>query len=149
LRGRLAKAARRTIVGSYHLDIHSQKDLEYQIAHLLDEDSYMMNIIGDKKAWFTRFDILDLIYHIFFFTVNTSGQVPHTAKYFDLVSPWTLAIAAAAIHCALSDYEHGTKVITNITQDDYQSNYYLFHIHFICTDPIWARLVCRFELLPI
>jgi hypothetical protein len=41
-----------------------------------------------------------------------------------------LAISAAAINCAPSDYEQGPTVTTNFTQDDYQSNYYLFHIHF-------------------
>jgi hypothetical protein len=149
LRGRLAEAARRTVVGSYRLDIHSQEELKYQVVHLLAEDSYMMKIVADKKAWFTRFEILDLIYHIFFFTVNSLGRLPHTAKYFDPVSPWTLAIAAAAIHCALSDYEQGTKVTTNFAQEDYRSNYYLFHIHFIRTDLFWVRLICRYKLLPI
>ena len=149
MRGRFAKAARRTVGGSYHFDIRSQEELKYQVTQLLAEDSYMMKIVGDKKAWFTRFEILDLIYHIFFFTVNSLGWLPYRAKYFDPASPWTLAIAAAAIHFALSDYEHGTKVTTNFAQEDYRCNFYLFHIHFICTDLFWAFLVCHYKLLPI
>jgi hypothetical protein len=67
LHGRLAEVARHTVMGSYRFDIRSQEDLKYQIAQLLAEDSYMIKIVGDKKVWFTRLEISDLIYHIFFF----------------------------------------------------------------------------------
>jgi hypothetical protein len=99
--GQLPEAAWCTVVGHYHLDIDLQKYLKYQIMHLLDEDIYMMKIVRNKKAWFTRVDMLDLIYNIFFFMVNSLGQLPHTAKSIDLVSPWLLAVAVIAIHCAL------------------------------------------------
>jgi len=50
-----------------------------------------------------QMEVLDLIYHQFFFTTNSLGRQPTTSLYFQPLAPQTLELAAAAIHCALSE----------------------------------------------
>jgi len=64
--------------------------------------------------------VLDLIYHQFFFTANNLGQQPPTSQFFQPLTPQTLALVAAAIHCALSGYATGTKVTVVFSQNEYQ-----------------------------
>jgi len=52
-------------------------------------------------------EVLDLIYHQFFFTANSLGCQPTTSLYFQPLAPQTLALAASTIHCALSEYASG------------------------------------------
>jgi hypothetical protein len=61
--------------------------------------------------------VLDFIYHPFFFTINTMGRQLTTLQFFQLLAPQTLALVAAAIHCALCEYTTGKKVIFMFSQD--------------------------------
>jgi len=54
-------------------------------------------------------DVLDVIYHQFFYTANSLGHKPTTFHYFKLVTLPTLALAAAAIHCSVSEYASAKK----------------------------------------
>jgi len=63
---------------------------------------------------------LDLIYHQFFFTADSLGRQPTTLHYFQPLAPQTLALAAAAIHCALSEYTSGMKATVMFSQDEYR-----------------------------
>jgi len=119
-RGRLAVGARRTIVRSYRLDLGSETELRIQIKTLLFDDAYLSKDINDKKSWFTRMEVLDLINHQFFFTANSLGRQPTTSQFFQPLTPQTLALVAAAIHCALSEYATGKKVTVMFSQDEYQ-----------------------------
>jgi len=101
------------------LDLGSETELRIQIKELLSDDAYLAKVIDDKKPWFTRMEVLDLIYHRFFFTANSLGQQPTTSQFFQPLTPQILALVAAAIHCALSEYATGKKVTVMISQDEY------------------------------
>jgi len=67
--------------------------------------------------------VLDLIYHQFFFTANSLGRQPTTLQFFQTLTPQTLALVAAAIHCALSGYATGKKVTVMFSQDEYRGKF--------------------------
>jgi len=69
---------------------------------------------------FTWMAVLDSIYHQVFFTANSLGRQPATSQCFQLLTPQTLALATAAIHCALSDYACGTKATVKFSQEEYR-----------------------------
>jgi len=68
-------------------------------------------------------EVLDLIYHQFFFTANSLGRQPTTSQFFQPLTPQTLALVAAAIHCALSEYATGKKVTVMFSQDEYRGKF--------------------------
>jgi len=123
IRGRLADGARRTVVRSYRLDVGSETELRIKVKKLLFDDAYLSKVVDDKKSWFTRMEVLDLIYHQFFFTANSLGRQPTTSQYFQPLAPQTLALAAAAIHCALSEYTSGKKATVMFSQDEYRGTF--------------------------
>jgi len=90
-----------------------------QITELLFDDAYLSNVINDKKSWFMWMDVLDLIYHQFFFTANSLGRQPTTSQLFQPLTPQTLALLAAAINCVLSEYATGKRVTVMFCQDEY------------------------------
>jgi hypothetical protein len=112
------------IVRSYSLDSGSGTDLQIQVKELLFDDASHPKVIDDKKAWFTRLDVLDLIYLQFFFTTNCLGQQPTTSQLFQPLTPPTLVLVAAAIHCALPEYATGKKIIVMFSQDEYRGKFY-------------------------
>jgi hypothetical protein len=65
-------------------------------------------------------EVLDLIYHQFFFTANSLGRQATTSQYFQPVALQTLALVAAAIHCALSEYATGMQAAVMVSQDEYR-----------------------------
>jgi len=67
IRRRLADGARSTVVCSYQLDFHSETELQIQLKELLFDDAYLSKVANDKISRFTRMEVLDLIYHQFFF----------------------------------------------------------------------------------
>ena len=93
------------------------------IKHLFD-DAYLSKVIDDKKSWFTRMEVLDLIYHQFFFTANNLGLQLTTSQFFQSLTPQMLALVATAIHCALSEYATGKKVTVMFSQDEYRGKFY-------------------------
>ena len=119
----MADGARRTVVRSYRLDVGSETELRIKVKELLFDDAYLSKVVDDKKSWFTRMEVLDLIYHQFFFTANSLGRQPTTSQYFQPLAPQTLALAAAAIHCALSEYTSGKKATVMFSQDEYRGTF--------------------------
>jgi len=105
------------------LDLGSETELRIQVKKLLFDDAYLSKVIDDKKSWFTRMEVLDLIYHQFFFTANSLGRQPTTSQFFQPLAPQTLALVAAAIHCALSEYAARKKVTVMFSQDEYQGKF--------------------------
>jgi hypothetical protein len=82
MRGRLADGAHHTIVRSYWLDLGSELELWIQVKELWIDHAYLSKVIDDKKAWFKQMEVLDLIYHQFFFTANTLGHnQPHLNSF--------------------------------------------------------------------
>jgi hypothetical protein len=104
IRGWLTDGACRTVVLSYQLNVGSESELRIKVKGLLSHDTYLSKFIDDKKSWFTRMEVLDLIYHQFFFTANSLGCQPTASQYFQPLAPQTLTLATTAIHCALSGY---------------------------------------------
>ena len=119
----MADGARRTVVRSYRLDVGSETELRIKVKELLFDDAYLSKVVDDKKSLFTRMEVLDLIYHQFFFTANSLGRQPTTSQYFQPLAPQTLALAAAAIHCALSEYTSGKKATVMFSQDEYRGTF--------------------------
>jgi len=113
----LADGAPQTVVLSYLLDLRSETELRIQVKELLFDDAYLSKVVDNKKSWFTQMEVLDLIYHQFFFTANSLGCQPTTSQYFQHLTSQILALAAAAIHCALSEYAVGKKATVMFSQD--------------------------------
>jgi hypothetical protein len=105
------------------LDLGSETELRIQVKELLFDDPYLSKVIEDKKSWFTRMEVLDLIYHQFFCTANTFGRQPTTTQFFQPLAPQTLALVAAAINSALSEYATGKKVTVMFSQDEYRGKF--------------------------
>jgi len=105
------------------LDLGSETQLQIQVKELLFDDAYLSKVIKDKKAWFTQMEVLDLIYHQFFFTANRMGRQPTTSQFFQPLTPLTLALVAAVIRCAQSEYATGKKVTVRFSQDEYQGKF--------------------------
>jgi hypothetical protein len=84
---------------------------------------YLSQVIDDKKAWFTRMEVLNSIYHQFFFTANSLWRQLTTSQFFQPLTPQTLSLVPTAIHCALSEYATGKKVTVMISQDGYQGKF--------------------------
>jgi len=121
--GCLAERARRTIVWRYWLDLGSETELRIQVKELLFDDAYLSKVIDDKKSWFTWMELLDVIYHQFFFSANNLGRQPTTSQFFQPLTPPMLALVAAAIHCLLLEYATGKKVTVMFSQDEYRGKF--------------------------
>jgi len=119
----LVDGARPTVVRSYGLDVGSETELRIMVKELLFDDAYLSKVIDDKKSWFTRMEVHDLIYHQFFFTANSLGRQPTASQYFQPLAPQTLVLAAAAIHCALSEFASGKKATVMFSQDEYRGTF--------------------------
>jgi len=101
------------------LDLGSETELQIKVKEFLFDDAYLSKVVNDKKSWFTLMEVLDLIYHQCFFTANSLGRQPTTSQYFQPLAPQTLALAATAIHCAMSEYASGKKATLGFSQDEY------------------------------
>ena len=105
------------------MDLRFETELRIQVEELLFDDAYLSKVVDDKKSWFIGMEVLDPIYHQFVFTANGLGRQPTTSQYFQLLTPQTLALAAAAIHCALSEYASGKKATGMFSQDEYRGTF--------------------------
>jgi hypothetical protein len=105
------------------LDFESETELRIQVKELLFDDAYLSKVIDDNKSWFTRMEVLDLIYHQLFFTANRLGRQPTTSQFFQPLAPKTLALVAATIHCALLEYATGKKVTVMFSQDEFRGKF--------------------------
>jgi hypothetical protein len=123
IRGWLADGARRRIVRSYQWDLGSETEIRIQVKELVFDNAYLSKVIDEKKAWFTRMEVLDLIYHQFFFTANDLGRQPTASQLVQPLTLQTLALVAAAIHCALSEYATGKKVTVMFSEDEYRGEF--------------------------
>ena len=97
--------------------------LRIEVRELLFDDAHLWKVIDDKKSWYTRMEVLDLIYHQFFFTNNSLGRQPITLQFFQPLTPQTLALVATAIHCALSEYATGMEFTVMFSQDEYRGKF--------------------------
>jgi len=111
------------VVRSYQLDVSCETDLRIKVKELLFDDAYLSKVFEDKMSWFTWMEVLDLIYHQFFFAANSLGRQRTTSQYFQPLAPQTLVLAATALHCALSEYASGKKAMVKFSQDEYQGTF--------------------------
>jgi len=96
----------------------SETELRIKVRELRFDDAYLSKVVDDKKSWFNRMDVLDIIYDQLFFTANSLGREPTTSQYFHPLAPQTLVLAAAAIHCAQSEYASEKKATVMFSQDE-------------------------------
>jgi len=108
--------------------ICAETELRIQVKELLFDDAYLSKVVDDKKSWFTRMEVLDLIYHELFFTADCLGCQPTTLQYFQPLALQTLALVAAAIHCVLSEYASGKKATVMFSQDEYRGTFCTSHM---------------------
>jgi len=128
IRARLAGGACRTVDCSYRIDLGSKTELRIKVKELLIDDAYLSKVVDDKESWFTQMEVLDLINHQFFFTTNSLGCQPTTSQYVQPLALQTLALAAAAIHCALSEYASGRKATVLFSQDEFWGTFGPSHV---------------------
>jgi len=69
-------------------------------------------------------EVFDLIYAQFIFTTNSLGRQLTTSQFFQLLTPLTLLLVTAAIHCMLSEYATWKKIAVIFSQDKYQDEFY-------------------------
>jgi len=119
----LADGARQTVVRSYRLDLAYETELRIKVKKLLFDDASLSKVIDDKKSWFTRMEVLDLLCHQCFFTANSVGRQPTTSQYFEPLAPHSVALAAAAIHCALSQYGSGKQATVMFSHNEYRGTF--------------------------
>jgi len=74
-------------------------------------------------SWFTQIEVIDLTFHHFLFTAKGFWCQPTASQYFQPLIPQTLALAANAIHCAVSDYASGIMAKVIFSQDEYQGTF--------------------------
>jgi len=67
--------------------VGSETELCIKLKELLFDDAFLSKVGDDKKSWFTRMKVLDLIYHQFPFTANSLGCQPTTSQYFHPLAP--------------------------------------------------------------
>lgn len=87
--------------------------------HLFD-DTYRSKVIDDKTSWFALMEMLDLIFHHFFFYANNLGRQPTTSQCFQFLTRQMLVLVAAAICCAQSEYATRKIVTFMFSQDQYR-----------------------------
>jgi len=107
------------MIGSYWLVVGSETELQIQVREILFDHAYLSKVIDDKKSWFTQMEVLDSFYHQYFFTANSLGWQPTTSQFVQPLSLQMLALVAASIHCALSEYATGKKVMVMFSQNEY------------------------------
>jgi hypothetical protein len=105
------------------LDVGSETELRIKVRELLAVNAYLAKVVNDKKSWFTRLEVHDLIYHQFFFTANSLGSQPTTSQYLQPLAHQTLALPAIAINSALSEYASGPKATVIFSQDEYRGTF--------------------------
>ena len=100
-----------------------ETELRIKVEESLFDDAYLSKVVNDKKSWFTQMEVLDFIFHQFFFTTNSLGCQPTTSQYFQPLTPQTLVLATTAFHCALSEYTSGKKAMVMFSQDEYRGTF--------------------------
>ena len=103
--------------------MHSGSELRFQVKELLFDNAYHCNVVDDEKSWFTQMEVLDLIYYQFFSTANSLEHQPTSSQYFEALTQYTLAQAAAAINCVLSEYAREKKSRNMFSPDEYRSTF--------------------------
>jgi len=68
-------------------------------------------------------EVLDLIHHPMFFTANSLGHQPMTSHYFQLLTPQTWTLTAAAIPLTLSEYSSWNKATGMSCRDKYWATF--------------------------
>jgi hypothetical protein len=92
-----------------------------EVKELMVHKAYLSQVVNEEKSWFTRMEVLDRIYHQLFFTANISRCQPTTSPYLQPLAPQTLALAATAVYCALSEYTRVKKTMGKFSQDEYRA----------------------------
>lgn len=90
-----------------------------QATELQFDDAQLPTVLEDKKSRFSEMEIIDSIYHQFLLTADWLGHQPTTSHVIESLALISLALAAAGIHCALSDSASGKKGLVIFSQHGY------------------------------
>jgi hypothetical protein len=93
-----------SVVHTYRLHLHSESQFQIQDKQHQVDNSYLNKIVKDQQSWFQQIEVIDSVYHQFFFLANIMGCQSMTSLYFPPVTLQTLIVAAAAVHGTTSDY---------------------------------------------
>jgi len=115
----LADGACRTVICSCCFVLDPETEPWIQAKELLYEDAYLSTVLDDKKLWFTQMEMVHLIYNEIFFAANSFVCQPTSSQSFQSLTPQSLALAAAAVHRALSAYASGKKATVIFSADEY------------------------------
>jgi hypothetical protein len=115
----LADGVLSTIAHTYKFNLSSEIGERIQHYELLVDIASLLKVVDKKITWFTRLDVLILIYHYFFFTTNSLAHQPTTSQYLQPLALQSLVLIAPPIHCLLSEYASGMKASVKFSQDVY------------------------------
>jgi len=108
--------------------MYSHTDHRIQVKEVLLDNTYISKVIGDKKLWFTKLEVLELICHRFFYTTNCLGWQPTAFQLFQTLTLQTVPLAPTAIHCVLSEYATWKKNIFLFVQNEYKGGFCAFTV---------------------
>jgi len=98
---------------------------------LMIDDADLLKVVDDKRLWFTRMAVLDLIYCEVFFAANSLGQQSTTSQYVQPLTPQTVVLPSGNIYCALSKSGCGNGATEMFSQDDSQGTFCIYAgLHF-------------------
>jgi hypothetical protein len=117
------------------LDFCSETELLNEVKELLFDDANLPKVVDDKKSWFMQIEVCDLMSHQYFLPANSIGCHPTTWQYFQSRTAQTLALAAAAIHCAPSEYASGRMSAIMFSHDIYRGTFYPSSVMNITSEP--------------
>jgi len=73
-------------------------------------------------------EVLELIYHQFFFTTTSLGCQDTKFQFFQLLASQALVLVCAAIHCVMAEYASGKMATIILAQDEYYGTFCLFSV---------------------
>jgi len=82
IQGWVADGPHHTVIRSYHIDLCSDTELQIKVNNTMVDDAYLSKVVDHKKSWFTLMEVLDQIYHHWFFSTKSLGRQPMTSQYF-------------------------------------------------------------------
>jgi hypothetical protein len=90
----LADGVLSTIAHTYKSNLSSEIGEQIQHYELLVDIASLLKVVDKKITWFTRLDVLILIYHYFFFTTNSLAHQPTTSQYLQPLALQCLVVLA-------------------------------------------------------
>jgi len=141
---RLADGAFETVVCNKLWTFGFKTNGQIQIIELLIDDAYLSKFVQDMNWWFTRLEILDLIYNLFCTSTNILGYYSTSSQFCRYLALQTSAWSTAILHCILHKHTIGKKAMVMFSQHKYWGTFclgLLITLTSAATAPIIATLL--------